>query len=29
VILGDTVSLGAVELVVHVSYCELQPCICQ
>lgn len=28
VILGDTVSLGAVELVVLVSYCDDQPCIC-
>ena len=28
VILGDTVSLGAVELVVSVSYCTQQPCIC-
>ena len=28
VILGDTVSLGAVELVVEVSYCGQQPCIC-
>ena len=27
--LGDTVSLGAVELVVNVSYCTTQPCICQ
>ncbi|MEJ7598968.1 MAG: hypothetical protein WKG01_13755 [Kofleriaceae bacterium] len=26
---GDTVSLGAVELVVNVSYCTTQPCICQ
>ncbi len=26
---GDTVSLGAVELVVSVSYCDAQPCICQ
>ncbi len=26
--LGDTVSLGAVELVLHVSYCGQQPCIC-
>jgi hypothetical protein len=25
---GDTVSLGAVELVVVVSYCDSQPCIC-
>lgn len=29
VILGDTVSLGAVELIVVVSYCETQPCICK
>ncbi|MDX2088384.1 MAG: hypothetical protein SFX73_11065 [Kofleriaceae bacterium] len=29
VILGDTVSLGAVEVVVNVSYCGQQPCICQ
>ncbi|MBX3155256.1 MAG: hypothetical protein KF773_04595 [Deltaproteobacteria bacterium] len=29
VILGDTVSLGAVEIVVVVSYCDDQPCICQ
>lgn len=28
VILGDTVSLGAIELVVLVSYCDAQPCIC-
>lgn len=28
VILGDTVSLGAVELVLQVSYCGSQPCIC-
>ena len=26
---GDTVSLGAVELVVNVSYCIDQPCVCQ
>jgi hypothetical protein len=26
---GDTVSLGAVELIVNVSYCPDQPCICQ
>lgn len=25
---GDTVSLGAVELVVQVSSCDRQPCIC-
>jgi hypothetical protein len=29
VILGDTVSLGAVEIVVVTSYCDSQPCICQ
>jgi hypothetical protein len=29
VIRGGTVSLGAVELVVVVSYCDRQPCICQ
>ncbi|MBL0215255.1 MAG: hypothetical protein IPQ07_15385 [Myxococcales bacterium] len=28
VILGDTVSLGAVELILQVSYCGQQPCIC-
>jgi hypothetical protein len=28
VILGNTVSLGAIELVVNVSYCGPQPCIC-
>lgn len=27
--LGDTVSLGAVELVVVVSYCGVQACICE
>ena len=27
--LGDTVSLGAVELVVVVSYCPVQTCICE
>jgi hypothetical protein len=27
--LGDTVSLGAVEVVVVVSYCEKQSCICE
>ena len=26
---GDTVSLGAVELILQVSSCDLQPCICQ
>jgi hypothetical protein len=26
---GDTVSLGAVELVLQVSYCGQQPCICE
>lgn len=29
VILGDVVSLGAVEIVVTVSYCDDQPCICR
>jgi len=29
VIVGDTVSLGAVELVLQVSDCNRQPCICQ
>jgi hypothetical protein len=29
VISGDTVSLGAVEIVLHVSYCGQQPCICE
>ena len=29
VIPGDTVSLGAVELVLQVSYCGQQPCICE
>jgi hypothetical protein len=29
VIVGDTVSLGAVELIVQVSDCAVQPCICQ
>jgi hypothetical protein len=28
VILGNTVSLGAVEVIVQVSYCGQQPCIC-
>jgi hypothetical protein len=28
VIAGDTVSLGAVELVLQVSSCDQQPCIC-
>lgn len=27
--LGDTISLGAVELVVVVSYCDAQICICE
>jgi hypothetical protein len=27
--LGDTIGLGAVELVVVVSYCDLQSCICE
>jgi hypothetical protein len=26
---GDTVSLGAIEILVEVSSCDLQPCICQ
>jgi hypothetical protein len=29
VISGDTVSLGAVELVLRVFYCTEQPCICE
>lgn len=29
VILGDTVSLGAIEIILQVSYCEDQPCICE
>ncbi|HEY4175441.1 MAG TPA: hypothetical protein VGM90_01355 [Kofleriaceae bacterium] len=29
VISGDTVSLGAVEIVLQVSYCGQQPCICE
>jgi hypothetical protein len=29
VILGDTVSLGAVEIVVVTSYCDDQTCICK
>jgi hypothetical protein len=29
VTVGNTVSLGAVELVLQVTSCELQPCICQ
>ncbi len=29
VFVGDTVNLGAVELVVQVSDCSVQPCICQ
>lgn len=29
VIVGNTVSLGAVELVLQVTQCALQPCICQ
>jgi hypothetical protein len=28
VIAGDTISLGAVELVVTILFCETQPCIC-
>jgi hypothetical protein len=26
---GDTVSLGAVELIVTVDYCDAAPCICE
>jgi hypothetical protein len=29
VTVGNTVSLGAVELILQVSSCNLQPCICQ
>jgi hypothetical protein len=29
VIAGDTVTLGAVEIVLQVSYCGQQPCICE
>jgi len=29
VTVGNTVSLGAVELILQVSSCTLQPCICQ
>ena len=29
VISGDTVSLGAVEVILRVSYCGQQPCICE
>ena len=29
VIVGNTVSLGAVELVVQVASCDRQPCICE
>ena len=29
VIVGNTVNLGAIELVVRVSDCVAQPCICQ
>lgn len=29
VIVGDTVSLGALELIVQVSNCDVQPCICR
>lgn len=29
VIAGNTVSLGAVELLLEVSSCDVQPCICQ
>jgi hypothetical protein len=28
VIVGDTISLGAVEIVVNVLFCASQPCIC-
>jgi hypothetical protein len=28
VIVGNTVSLGAIELVLEVTSCDLQPCIC-
>ena len=28
VIVGDTVNLGAIELIVQVSDCAVQPCIC-
>ncbi|MEO8844967.1 MAG: hypothetical protein ABI591_15235 [Kofleriaceae bacterium] len=29
VIVGNTISLGAVELIVQVTRCDVQPCICQ
>lgn len=29
VIAGDTISLGGVEILLEVSSCDLQPCICQ
>ena len=29
VIIGNTISLGAVELQLQVSSCDLQPCVCQ
>lgn len=29
VIVGNTISLGGVELLLEVSSCDLQPCICQ
>ncbi len=29
VIVGNTVSLGALELIVQVSNCDIQPCICE
>jgi hypothetical protein len=29
VIAGNTISLGGVELLLEVSSCDLQPCICQ
>lgn len=28
VIAGDTISLGAVEIIVVVTFCKTQPCIC-
>jgi hypothetical protein len=29
VVIGDTISLGAVEVVVQIDRCSVQPCICQ
>ncbi|MDB4955351.1 MAG: hypothetical protein JWO36_2920 [Myxococcales bacterium] len=29
VIVGNTISLGAVEVVLQVSSCDMQPCVCQ